>query len=498
MSALALSPSEAVFAWLREQADREIETSCARVFLLPGRALKLKKPVDFGFLDFSTPRKRLWALDRELAFNRRTSPDIYRRLAAITREGSGFAFDGPGEVVDYALEMRRFDPDAVLCEHPDRLTGELAEALGRMIARFHADAPVRRDGGGVKALGYTIRTNAEHLRTLADRLGGEAVDRVIAATDAAFADASPLLEARRSSGFARHCHGDLHLGNILLEEGEPRLFDCIEFNDLLSEIDVLYDVAFLLMDLDIRDRPQIASRVMNAYLDEALRGFPEAFLDGLAALPLMLSARAAVRAHVTAYQGEIESGRTYLAAAERHLRPAPATLTAIGGVSGTGKTTLARLVAPDLASAPGAVILRSDEARKRGPGQAHDAPAPPRAYDPAAVRNVYAALFREARRILDAGRSVILDATFLDADLRASAAAVAKGAGVAFHGVWLTAPRPLLEQRLFARAGDASDATVATLRLQLTRDPGQIDWTLADASDLSGAAKALSGRETQP
>jgi aminoglycoside phosphotransferase family enzyme len=234
-----------VHDWLAAQAERVIETSCAWVFLLEGRALKVKKPVDFGFLDYSTLEKRRWALDRELAFNRATAPDIYRAVREITRDGNGaLALDGSGEVVELALEMRRFDPGQVLAEQPDAVDAALAETLGRTIARFHAEAEVRPEGGGVRALGYTIRTNAEHLLAVGEVLGREAVRRVVTATDDAFAAASPLLEQRRAQSFARRCHGDLHLGNILLEDGRPVLFDCIEFNDLLSEIDVLYDVAF--------------------------------------------------------------------------------------------------------------------------------------------------------------------------------------------------------------------------------------------------------------
>jgi aminoglycoside phosphotransferase family enzyme len=263
-----------VFDWLSSGADRVIETSCAWVFLSGERALKLKKPVDYGFLDFSTPEKRRWALDRELAFNRVTAPDLYRAVHRITRDGAGLALDGPGEAVDHVLEMRAFDPAAVLSEQPERIDGALAERLGRRIARFQAAAGARPQGGGVKALGFTVSTNADHLRALSGRLGAETVEQVIAATDAAFAAGGPLLERRRAEGFARHCHGDLHLGNILLEAGEPVLFDCIEFNDRLSEIDVQYDVAFTVMDLAFRGRAEAANRLLNAWLDEAARGFP--------------------------------------------------------------------------------------------------------------------------------------------------------------------------------------------------------------------------------
>ncbi len=476
-------------AWLAEDADEVIDTSCAHVFLKGKTALKVKRPVDFGFLDFSTLEKRLWALERELAFNKATAPDIYRCLRRITRAaGGGLELDGPGQIVDFALEMRRFDPRAVLSEQPQALTGELAETLGRTIARAHIAARINLDGGGVKALGYTIRTNAEHLLALDEGMGCDLVARVVAGTDAALAAMTPLLEARRAAGFARQSHGDLHLGNILLEDGRPIPFDCIEFNDLLSEIDTLYDLAFLLMDLCFRDRAGAANRVLNAYLDEAARGMPNGLLEGLAALPLMLSSRASVRAHVAAYQGDIEPARAYLAAAAAHLQPAAPVLVALGGVSGTGKTTLARAVAPSLGAAPGAVILRSDEIRKRQLGVGPTQAAPAASYSRGEMQRAYGVMLDEAEAALAAGRSVILDATYLDPANRQAVETLAARMGVAFDGVWLTAPAEVLEARVAARRGDASDATVAVLREQLARDIGPLAWRGVDATDSDRAA----------
>jgi uncharacterized protein len=480
-----------VHDWLAVRAERVIETSCAWVFLEGKRALKVKKPVDYGFLDFSTLEKRRWAIERELRFNQATAPDIYRAVRNITREADGFALDGEGKMVEVALEMRRFDPDAVLSQHPDDVDDALAETLGRTIARFHARAEVRPEGGGVKALGYTIRTNAEHLRAMSGVLGVEAVEAVVAVTDKAFAAASPLLELRRAQGFGRRCHGDLHLGNILLENGAPVLFDCIEFNDLLSEIDVLYDVAFLIMDLWFRGRREPANRVLNAYLDEAARAFPHALWDGLALLPLLLATRALVRAHVTANQGEPGAARAYLAAATDHLKPPPARLIAIGGLSGTGKTTLARRVAPDLGGAPGAVILRSDEIRKRLAGVGPLDRIRRGSYTSRRSAETYGEMFRLAGRLLDAGRTVVLDAVFLGSDLRAAAEGLALEAGVPFHGMWLEGQADQLRARLDARRGDASDADAAVLEEQLTRDVGPITWTIADAGDLATAARLL-------
>ena len=472
-----------VVAWLEGRAERRIETGCAWVFLAGDTAFKVKKRVDLGFLDYSTLERRFWALERELQFNRAAASDIYRAVRKITRAGDGrLELEGAGATVEYALEMRRFDEDAVLAARPWAIDGDLAEALGREVASVHARAALRAQGGGGKALKYTIDSNAKLLRELAPKLGRAPVEALIAATDAEYARREALLDARREAGFARQCHADLHLGNILLENGRPVLFDCIEFNDILSDIDIQYDLAFLLMDLDFRRRRDAAVRVLSAYLDEGLRHFDRRLLDGLCALPLMMAVRAGVRAHVQAHSGDLEAAGAYLEAGLRHLAPPPPRLTAVGGLSGSGKSTFARLIAPGLGASPGAVVLRTDEARKRLLGAAPRASLPASAYSPAFSEEVYDSLFAAARALLDAGRAVVIDATFIQPELRGRAEALAREAAVPFHGVWLEAAPEVLAQRIEGREGDASDATVATLRMQLERDVGPIGWTRVDAS----------------
>jgi aminoglycoside phosphotransferase family enzyme/predicted kinase len=439
-------------------------------------------------------------LERELRFNRAAASDIYRSVRKITRAaGGGLELDGAGEVVEYALEMRRFDESSVLSARPWAVDGRLAEAMGRLVARAHLNAEVRPHGGGGKALKYTIDSNAKLLRELAPRLGCERVEAVIAATDAEFFRREGLLNARQAAGYARHCHADLHLGNILLEDGRPILFDCIEFNDVLSEIDVQYDIAFLLMDLDFRRRRDAGVRVLSAYLDEALRSFGPEMLDGLAALPLMLAVRAGVRAHVWAHTGDDAAAGAYLDAALDHLSPPPPKLVAVGGLSGSGKSTFARLIAPGLGPSPGAVVLRTDEIRKRLMGVAPEARLPATVYSPSFYNEVYETLIAETRRLLAAGRAVVLDATFIQPELRARVEEAAIGAGAPFHGVWLEAAPEVLAQRIEAREGDASDATVATLRMQLERDVGPIGWVRIDASGpAQDSAEAWSAAYAQP
>ena len=469
--------------WLRAGAgggvacDGVIETSISWIYLYPDRALKLKKPLDLGFLDFSTLKKRRWACERELAFNAATAPDIYRRVHAIARDATGaLALGGVGAAVEWALEMRRFDEGATLNNRLSEIHGAFAEALGRKVARFHAAAASGRVGGGAAGLNFVLRSNADLLRRAAPHLGAESVERLLASTEAAFAAVAPLLDRRLDQGFTRCCHGDLHLGNILLENAEPVLFDCIEFSDRLREIDVLYDVAFLMMDLGFRGARGAANRVLNGWLDEAARRFDVDQWEGLAAISLFQSVRASVRAHVSGLEGRHDEARRYLAAAQGHLSPSIPRLVAVGGLSGSGKSTLARALAPDLGAAPGAVVLRSDEIRKRLWRVAPTDRLPPSAYTAEAGDLVYRELYGNAAACLRAGRAVIVDAVFLRPQERRRVEAVAGDLGVDFEGIWLEAPPATLRERIEGRAGDASDADARVLDLQLAQDPGNIDW----------------------
>ena len=471
-----------VAAFFQGRAEKVIETNIARVYLEGERAWKIKRPVSLGYLDYATAELRHWALDRELAYNRAAAPDIYRAVRRVTREADGsLAIDGAGETIEHVLEMRRFDDTAVLAMQPWAVDGALAESLGREVARSHAEAEQRPSAGGRAALEYTIRSNANLLTKLAPKLGEAMVAELIALTDAELERQTPLLDARKAAGYGRRCHADLHLGNILLEDGRPILFDCIEFNDVLAEIDVLYDLAFLIMDLDFRRRRDAGVRVLSAYLDEAARLFPEDHWQGLAALPLMLSVRAGVRCHVQAHSHDMEAAKAYLAAAIDHLKPQAGGVVAVGGLSGSGKSTFGRLVAPGLGASPGALVIRTDELRKRLWGVGPLEKLPPAAYEREFGRKVYERMFHEAALAVRAGRWVVLDAVFLDPTERERAARVAADAGVPFEGVWLQAEPGVMRARVAARTGDASDADAAVLEQQLARDPGALSWTPTDA-----------------
>jgi uncharacterized protein len=295
----------------------------------------------------------------------------------------------------------------------------------------------------------------------------------------------PLLLAREQEGLVRRCHGDLHLGNIVLIDDKPVLFDALEFDERIATVDMLHDLAFLLMDLIARGLRPAANIVLNRYLAESRR---PSDLDALAALPLFMSIRAAVRAKVGAERLRFahnkkaaeQSARDYLALALDLLASPAARLIAIGGLSGTGKSALARALAPEVGAAPGAVILRSDIERKALLGVAETARLPLAAYAPDVTERVYAALTDQACRVLTAGHSVIVDAVFAHAEERETIEAAAGGAP--FSGLFLTADVSTRVARVGGRTGDASDADAAVARAQERYELGVMLWCQVDAS----------------
>ena len=479
-----------------------VETHVSLVFLAGDRAYKLKRAVKYPYLDFSTVERRRVACQAELELNRRTAPELYLEVRPVVRTpngGIGFAAEDPA--IDWVVVMRRFDQASLFDElaKTHRLNAPPMIELADHIAAFHQSAEPRPERGGAAPMAAVVETN--HRCLVAARDVGFSPEHIIEIKQRSLerlAAVATLLDRRAAAGKVRRGHGDLHLRNVCLFEGRPTLFDCLEFSDELASVDVLYDLAFLLMDLEHRGLPDFANRVLNRYLD--LIGED----DGLAAMPLFLSLRAAIRAHVTAAATERAEpaakpgmgaeARSYLDLSARLLRPRSCRLVAIGGLSGTGKSTLAAGLAPSL----GARVLRSDVIRKRLFGVAPETRLPASAYAPQVSRRVYRTLARQAADTLAANYSVIIDAVSLKPAERRSFAEIAAAAGVPFLGLWLMASEEAMDRRLRARRRDASDASPEVLAEQLRQNAGTMDWVRIDAGAgtkecLSAARRALTG-----
>lgn len=461
-----------------------IETHIARVFLAGDEAYKVRKRVHLRFVDFSTLHARHSAAIREIELNQPHAPHIYLGLVPIVRtpEG-GLALGVDGEPIEWAVRMRRFPQEAVLSHREDEgpLSEDLAKSLADMISRYHQDSPIRDACDGALILAPVV----QQLSSALSYGNAEVADALVAT----FERVSPILTERGNAGCVRRCHGDLHLGNIVLVDGIPVPFDALEFSEALATIDVLYDLAFLLMDLDARNDRQAANVVFNAYVAfEPVGGE----IEGLACLPLFLACRAAVRAVVAMArteqvaaeeQGELQAEiRRNAALARAYLSPSPPLVIAVGGLSGTGKSTLAAGIAPCIGRAPGALLVRSDVERKRLFGVPETQRLERQHYRVGTAERVYSIVEDKARRSLGAGHATIVDAVFAKPEERDAIEAIARQSGCDFIGLWLTAPAELLIGRVEQRRGDASDADRRVVKEQLRYDLGDIGWVSIDAS----------------
>ncbi|WJJ94328.1 AAA family ATPase [Neopusillimonas aromaticivorans] len=467
---------------------------------------KVKRPVSFPYLDFSTPQKRYEACLKELALNRRTAPELYLGVRRITRGADGtLEFDGPGELVEAALQMRRFDDDGLLATMAQRgqLDANLMTRVAAAVAESHRQAPVWSGASGADRLRAVLALNQRSEAGSVEVLGSDLPQRLNRALAAELEHCSGLLDVRAANGRVRHCHGDLHLGNLCVYHDEPVLFDCLEFNDEMATIDVLYDLSFVLMDLWRFGQPALANWVMNRYLDLA----DEA--DGLPVMPFFMALRAAIRAQILATQAGQARGAgddvralacvgqamTYLDLAFAFLKRRPPALLAIGGLSGSGKSTVAAAVAYAFGPVPGARVLSSDRLRKRLFSVVATTRLPPEAYASGVSEQVYAEQRRQSLQLLGSGVAVVADAVFSRPDEREKLAQCAATTAVPFVGVWLDVPPERLFERVAARQNDPSDATGDVVRRQLHADVGAMTWhrVLAEGS-VDDVAQAVLGQ----
>jgi uncharacterized protein len=484
--------SEAAAFLTRLAGTPSRETHISAVFIGDDTVWKLKKAIALSFLDFTTLEARHHFLCRERDLNKPAAPEIYRDVVAITRGQDGKLVLGEGDPLDWVLRMARV-PDADFLDPivaTGRLTEALLDALGDCVFDYHARLPPVADWDSVASMHRIADGNAQ-----AAIAAGLAEDRVCAWHDGLRREIeaqADRLTQRSKAGFVRRCHGDLHLGNLCLWNGKPVAFDALEFDEALATIDVAYDLAFLLMDLDLKAGRPAANRVLNRYLGRSGD-------TGLAALlRLFMSQRALIRAHVRQAQDDSAGGSRHLDAASAYLRPADQQVIAIGGLQGSGKTTLARKLAPHIGSSPGAVIIRSDETRKRLFHQRPEDRLPPDAYSDQANARVNATVIALAMETAATGHAVIVDSTFLEMTLRSTLETSCRSTAIPFTGIWLTAPLPVLEQRIRSRSNDASDATVAVLHKAAARGIDAGDWHSVDAVDSDHALQRISALMAGP
>lgn len=474
------------------EAAEMVSTHISFVLLIGSRALKLKRSVKLPYIDLSTPQLRLAMCEHELVLNRRTAPDLYRMVHRVTREPDGsLALNGQGELVDAVVEMKRFD-DSFLFDRMAEgggLTAAISADLGGDIARFHRSAPVSTDGEGARRMERVLAVN-ERAFASADILPCREVEAVTAACREALARHAGLLDQRAGDGKVRRGHGDLHLRNICLIDGKPLLFDCLEFDEDLATADILYDLAFVLMDLWHRKLESLANVLFNRYLDTI------GDETGLRLLPFLMAVRAAVRAHVTAIDSgkaaaaRMSEAQAYLQLCRDLLKPRPAILVAIGGYSGSGKSTLAARLASSLGPVPGARIAASDRIRKHMHGVAPETRLPSSAYADDVSTRTYRAMAELAGSMIVQGHAAIADAVFDRRVERERIEETARHVGVPFRGLWLDAPAQMLVERVAARRGDVSDATPEVVMAQLARRGAASDWTRIAAGEDTGVVTA--------
>lgn len=478
-----------MLAFLAEGANgrpTRIDTHASVVFLEKDRVLKIKRAVRLPFLDYSTLEKRKDACEQELVVNKRLAPAIYRRVAPITQGANGLEIDGGGEVVEWAVEMARFDEQQTFDHLAARgeITPELGEALAEVMLASHVSAPVSDGSSWLDSFARLIDRNMARFQTV-DLLARDAVERLHGASHRQMDSHFALMRQRAAAGFVRRCHGDAHLGNIVLISGKPVLFDAIEFDPVIATTDVLYDLAFPLMDLVHCGETDAANRLFNRYLQASWHQNA----DALRLLPLFMSIRAAIRAHVlfTRHEQSADAAvaaqaKSYFDLALQLIAPERPSLLAVGGRSGTGKSVLARTIAAMLAPPPGALVLRSDVIRKELFDVDPLTTLPETGYAPEVTARVYHVMNARAATALHQGISVVLDAAFLHAAEREPLPELASAGNAPFHGLFLDADIDVRLERIAARGRDASDAGREVALRQESYDIGELDWPTVDAS----------------
>ena len=456
-----------------------IETHISWVILTGDYAYKVKKPVNFGFLDFSELQQRKRFCEEELRLNRRLAPDIYLSVVSINAAPDGYRINGSGEVVEYAVRMRQFAQDAQLDRMLEQgtLDASQLDAFAERIARFHSTIAIAGPEvpfGDPAAVWQPVEENFRQIREHAPAdIDSGLLDQLQAWSKQTFQSITAAISKRKQAGFVRECHGDLHLRNMAWIDGQAVAFDCIEFNPDLRWIDVISEIAFLVMDLHDRAQQRLANRFLNAYLAHT------GDYAGIALLRFYLVYRALVRAKVDALrlsqpnvlaaerEDELQAFYGYLQLANRFTQTHVPRILLTHGLSASGKST----VTQQLLECTGAIRLRSDVERKRLVGMRATAPGAAAIdmglYAQDMSQRTYTRLLELATGIIDAGFPVIVDAAFLRREQREPFYRLAVEKKLPCFVLEIVARPQTLRARIVARTGDASDADLAVLEHQL-------------------------------
>jgi len=457
-----------------------IETHISQVILTGDYAYKIKKPMDFGFLDFSTLERRKHFCEEELRLNRRLAEKLYLEVLPITGTPEQPVLGGDGEAFEYAIRMRQFDQDQLFdrLQEQGELAPELLTELAQQVASFHdrlPPVPDQKPLGTPEAVFAAMQENFDQIRPLIDDTDLlMQLDNLQAWTESTFERHRDLIASRRANGLVRECHGDLHLANITRFEGDVTVFDCIEFSEPFRWIDVINDLAFLLMDLESRRESALANLVLNTYLE-----YRDDF-QALPLLPLYKAYRAMVRAKIALFtmanpsltesekSGLMQRYRDYAQLAEDYSIIPNHYLLATTGLSASGKTCVSAAMAGEL----GLIRLRSDVERKRLHGLApldnSRSPTGGNLYTEEATEKTYQRLAELAAQVLAAGLPAIVDAASLKEKERSLLTSVAEAQGVPFTLIHCEAPEDLRREWIRNRKGDASEATEELLDAQQT------------------------------
>ena len=451
-----------------------IQTHISYVLLTGDYVYKVKKSVNLGFLNFSTLSARHHFCQEELRLNHILAPEIYLEVLPITQQGHKFILGGNGEPQEYTLKMRQFSQDALLSKmlKQGKLTPELMTQLGRIVAQVHLQAATNdyiRSFGEVnkikKAIAQNYQQSQKYIGSLQTQPQYEETKEF---SDRFFSSQTALLNQRQKNNWIRECHGDLHLDNICLWHNQIQLFDRIEFNEPFRFVDVMYDVAFLVMDLEAAGEPELANVFLNTYVEQT------GDWEGLAVLPLYLSRQAYVRAKVNSWLWDNPTLTTenkrqignkasnYYHLAWEYTRPQSGKLIMMSGLSGSGKTTVARKLAQSL----GAIHIRSDAVRKHLSGTPLEQSGAPSIYTSEMTQKTYGRLLELGIKLASLGFTVILDAKYDRRNLRKPVITQGQNAQIPIEIVYCTATDKVLRDRILARTGDISDATVDLLESQ--------------------------------